>query len=83
MAYPAPRHNHSRVRDNFSLWSFNMTEPEKSQSPRRPPVNGERLARSLREDRLLGRLLRLSVAAAQEKGARLPLRPAASRRPGG
>jgi hypothetical protein len=32
-----------------------------------PPVVRDRLARSLREARLLRRLLRLSVAAAQEK----------------
>jgi len=33
----------------------------------RPPVVRERLARSLREARLLRRLLRLSVAAAEER----------------
>ena len=48
----------------------------------RPPVVRERLARSLRETRLLKRLLRLSVEAAQEKQPPSAPLPEAAR-PGG
>jgi hypothetical protein len=44
---------------------MNMPDNEPIIPP--PPVVRDRLARSLRESRLLRRLLRLSVAAAQEK----------------
>ena len=46
----------------------------------RPPVVRERLARSLRETRLLKRLLRLSVEAAEERYHQPPApRPEAAR----
>lgn len=52
----------------------------------RPPVVRDRLARSLRETRLLKRLLRLSIAAAEDRRRHDPADPTPqpeAARPGG
>jgi len=49
----------------------------------RPPVVRERLARSLRQTRLLRRLLRLSVEAAEERHRQSNERQPAAARPEG